>query len=178
MVERDEAQVLLLMERLDQFPAQEAAPKGTQVPVPEKSRRGFAEQVYDKGCRVHVDEAVLVPLPGDQPGMGMWNFTRWVSRDEADAPVVQEPAPNVQAAVLSLLEKVNPELAEQVRNCPEDELPALRDQLGKLVPDALSQVQRINDEMAGDIRASQEPKKRTAKKAAPRKRTTPKKKAT
>lgn len=174
--DRDPEQIALLAERLDAFPAQAGAPEGTLVPVPggPDFKKKFAELMYDKGARIHLDEAVLVPVPGDQPGMGMWNFTKWVKPGEVPEATPDEPAPDVRVAVMSLLQRVNPELAEQIRTMPDDELPALRAELEAKVPNAMKQVQQINEDMAADIKAKA-PAKKAPRKRAPAKKTTRKK---
>lgn len=177
MTERDPEQVALLAERLDAFPAQAGAPEGTLVPVPggPDFKKKFAELMYDKGARIHLDEATLVPVAGDQPGMGMWNYTKWVKPGEVPDATPDEPAPDVRVAVMSLLQKVNPELAEQIRTLPDEDLPALRADLEAKVPDAMQQVQRINEEMAADIKTAKAPAKKAPRKRAPAKKTTRKK---
>lgn len=122
--EEKAAQIAAIAACLDGFPAQSRAPEGSRVPIPARSREGFAAELYAKGLKYDAAAATLFPIPGTEQAMGFLNPTRWVGREEFEAWVAEHPESRHDEIVRRLteaLEVINPDLAHRIPTMTEQQ---------------------------------------------------------
>lgn len=148
------AQIAAIAERLDAIPT--VGPhKGRRYAIQPKQRAVFAEELYDKGLRVHPDEQTVFPIPGTQRGaMPYTNLPDWVdaaayaeycaANPGAAALVAGQDKPSV-TQLETALKAVDPELHARLATMTPQERDTARADYAAKVPAALKRLAEIAD---------------------------------
>lgn len=148
------AQIAAITDRLDAIPS--AGPhRGRRFALQPKQAAVMAEELYDKGLRLHSELATVFPIPGQQRGaMPYTNLPRWVDADEYAQYTADNPgaaallAEQVKPSVTQLeaaLAIVDPELAARLPSMTPAERDAARAEYAAKVPTALKRLAELTD---------------------------------
>ena len=148
------AQIAAIAARLDAIPTGKAH-TGRRYALHPKQAAVFAEELYDKGLRVHADLATVFAVPGKQRGaMPYASLPDWVNAEDyaqyvaqnpgAAALVAEQDKPSV-AQLEAALAAVDPELAARLSTMTPAERDAARAEYAAKVPAALKRLAEIAD---------------------------------
>lgn len=151
------AQIAAIANRLDAIPTK-TAHRGRRFALQPKQAAVLAEELYDKGLRLHPELATVFPVPGTQRGvMPYANLPDWVNAEEyaqycaehpgAAALVAEQDKPSV-GQLEAALAIVDPELAAKLPSMTPAERDAARAAYAAKVPAALKRLAELTDRNA------------------------------